>query len=110
MKKCPICEKGNLKEGEVEEEMFGISLGRYKAEICSECGESFMDEAVMDAIEKKAKQLGIWGLAKKIKVVRSGNSLAVRIPADIARFLKLREGKEMLLHPEGTSKLAIEII
>jgi len=99
-----------LQEGEVEEEMFGISLGKHKAEICSECGESFVDEAVMDAVEKKAKQLGIWGLAKKIKIVRSGNSLAIRIPADVAKFLKLQEGKEMLLHPEGTTKLAIEII
>jgi len=110
MKKCPICEKGNLKEGKVEEEMFGISLGKYRAEICTECGESFVDEATMRAIEQKARQLCIWGLAKKIKIVRSGNSLAIRIPADIARFLKLEEGKEMFLHPEGTTKLAIEII
>ncbi|MDI6888996.1 MAG: AbrB/MazE/SpoVT family DNA-binding domain-containing protein [Methanocellales archaeon] len=110
MKKCPICEKGNLKEGEIEEKMFGISLGRYKAEICAECGESFVDEGTMKAIEQKARQLGIWGLTKKIKIVRSGNSLAIRIPADIARFLKLQEGKELFLHPEGTTKLAIEII
>ncbi|MDI6640552.1 MAG: YgiT-type zinc finger protein [Methanocellales archaeon] len=110
MKKCPVCEKGNLKEGKVEEEMFGTSLGRYRAEICDRCGESFVDEETMRAIEQKARQLGIWGLAKKIKIVRSGNSLAIRIPADIARFLKLEEGKEMFLHPEGTTKLAIEII
>ena len=109
MKKCPICGSGKLKEGEIEEEMFGISLGRYDAEICDTCGESFVDEATMRAIEQKARKLGIWGIAKKIKVVRSGDSLAIKIPADIAKLFNLHEGKEIFLYPEGTTKLAIEI-
>lgn len=109
MKKCPICEIGNLKEGNLEEEMFGISLGRYQAEICDNCGESIVDENTMLEIEQKARKLGIWGLAKKIKVVRIGNSLAVRLPADVAKFMKLHEGSEIFLHPEGTTKIILEI-
>ena len=88
MKKCPICEKGNLKKGVIEEEMFGVSLGKFKGEICNKCNETFLDENAMEQIEKKAKQIGVWGLAEKIKVVKSGNSLAIRIPAKIAHFLK----------------------
>ena len=34
MTKCPMCDKGALIEGKVEEEMFGISLGKYDAEMC----------------------------------------------------------------------------
>lgn len=109
MKKCPICGSGTLKKGEIEEEMFGISLGRYDAEICDTCGESFVDEATMRMIEAKARELGIWGIAKKIKVVRSGDSLAIRIPLDIAKLFNLHEGKEIFLYPEGATELALEI-
>ncbi len=108
MKKCPICEKGNLKEGFIEEEMFGISLGKYKAEICDKCNESFIDGNAMKQIEKKAKELGIWGLAEKIKVVRTGNSLAIRIPAKLAHFFKLTEGSEVVVYPEGKGKMVFE--
>jgi predicted nucleic-acid-binding Zn-ribbon protein len=110
MKKCPVCGKGSLKEGKVEEKIFGVSLGRFKAEICDGCGESFVGELVMKEIEKRAKKMGLWGLAKKIKVVRSGNSLAIRIPAEIAKFLKLEEGAEILIHPEGKDKLIAEVM
>jgi len=109
MKKCPICEKGNLRSGTIEEEMFGISLGKFKAEICDKCNESFIDENSMKQLEKKAKELGIWGLAEKIKIVRSGNSLAIRIPAKLAHFLKLSEGSEIVLYPEGRNKMVFEL-
>ncbi len=109
MKKCPICGSGELKKGEIEEEMFGISLGRYNAEICDTCGESFVDEATMRAIEQKARELGIWGIAKRAKVVRSGDSLAIKIPADIAKLFKLYEGEEIFLYPAGTTKLTLEM-
>ena len=109
MSKCPICEKGNLKEGIIEEEMFGIKLGKFKAEICDKCNESFIDEKAMEQIEKKAKELGIWGLAEKLKIVKTGNSLAIRIPAKIAHFLKLNEGSEIVMYPEGRSKVVFEI-
>lgn len=109
MKKCPICEKGNLKKGKIDEEMFGVALGRYDAEVCDKCGESFVDQKAMDQIERKAKELGIWGMARKLKIARSGNSLVVRIPADIARFLDLSEGEDVLLHPEGKKKIVLEL-
>jgi len=72
--KCPVCEKGTLKKGEVEEEMFGI-----------------------------------WGLAEKLKMVKSGNSLVLRIPAKIAKFLDIKAGNEILLYPEGKKKAVFEI-
>lgn len=109
MTKCPICEKGLLKKKRIEEKMFGISLGRFAAEVCDKCSESFLDEDAMKKIEEKAKELGIWGLAKDIKIVKSGNSLSVRIPAKIVRFLELHEGKDVLLYPEGKKKIIVEV-
>jgi len=110
MTKCPMCDKGILKKGKVEEEMFGISLGKYDAEICDECGESFLSQDAVQKMEAKAKELGIWGLAKNMKVVKSGNSLSVRIPAKIAHFLNLKEGENVLLYPEGEKKIVVEVI
>ncbi len=108
--KCPICEKGDLRNGEVEEEMFGVALGKFPAEICDKCGESFLDEEAMTKIEHKAKELGIWGLAEKLKVVKSGNSLVVRIPAKISKFLDIHVGDEILFYPEGKKKAVLETI
>ncbi len=107
--KCPICEKGELKRELIDEKMFGISLGRFPADVCETCGDSFVNEETMEKIEAKAKELGIWGLAEKLNVVKSGNSLVVRIPAKLAKFLELNAGKEILLYPEGKKKLVFEI-
>lgn len=109
MKKCPVCEEGVLRTGTIDEEMFGVPLGRYDAEICDKCSESFLSQDAMILIEEKAKKLGIWGLAKKVKVSKSGNSIIVRIPAEFARFFGLKEGNEMLLYPQGKKKMTFEI-
>ncbi len=105
--KCPVCEKGTLRKGKIKETMFGVYLGEFPAEICSNCNESFTDEKTTKAIEEEAKKKGIWGLGKKTKITKTGNSLAVRIPKEIAKFLNLEEGKEAYIHPE-TGKIVIE--
>ncbi|MBI4451830.1 YgiT-type zinc finger protein [Candidatus Woesearchaeota archaeon] len=105
--KCPICGKGTLKKGKIKEEMFGVYLGEFPAEICNNCNESFTDEKTTQAITNLAKEKGIWGLGKKTKITKAGNSLAVRIPKDIVNFLKLKEGKEAYIHPEA-NKIIIE--
>ena len=106
--KCPICEIGNLKKGKIHEVMFGEYLGEFPAEICTKCKESFTDEETTRAIEEAAKKKGVWGLGKKTKITKTGNSLAVRIPKEIASFLKLKNGEGVYMHPEK-SKIVIEM-
>lgn len=105
--KCPICEKGFLKKGRINEEMFGVQLGEFPADICNNCGESFTDIESTKKIEEIAKKKGIWGLGTKTRVTKTGNSLAIRIPKKIANFLSLKEGEEAYIHPES-GKLMIE--
>lgn len=105
--KCPVCDKGTLRNGKIKEVMFGVYLGEFPAEICTKCNESFTNEKTTRAIEEAAKKKGIWGLGKKTKIARTGNSLAVRIPAEIVNFLKLKEGAEAYIHPEK-DKIIIE--
>jgi len=109
MTKCPACEKGELKKGKIKESMFGVFLGEFPAEICSACGESFTDEKTTQQIESIAKKKGLWGLGMKTKITKTGNSLAIRIPQKIVKFLHLKEGEETIIHPE-TNKLIIEPI
>lgn len=107
MTKCPICEKGTLKKRKIKETMFGVYLGEFPAEVCSHCRESFTDIETTKMIEAVAKKKGIWGLGMKTKVMKAGNSLAVRIPKKIADYLKLRQGEEAFIHPQD-HKLIIE--
>jgi transposase-like protein len=105
--KCPICEKGVLKKGKIREAMFGVDLGEFPAEICSKCRESFTDEETTRKIEEAAKKKGLWGLGMKTKIMKSGNSLAVRIPKKIADHLNLKQGEEAFIHPQD-NKLIVE--
>jgi YgiT-type zinc finger domain-containing protein len=105
--RCPVCGKGTLREGKIKESMFGIYLGDFPAQVCSKCGESFTDGETTKAIETAAKEKGIWGLGRKTKVTKTGNSLAIRIPKEIAKFLKLEEGSETFMHPDK-DRLIIE--
>ena len=105
--KCPACGKGVLTRGRVQESMFGVHLGSFAAELCNKCGESFTDEKTTQAIHAAAKRKGLWGLGKQTRITKAGNSLAVRIPKDIAKFLNLKDGTEAYIHPEG-GKLVVD--
>lgn len=75
--------------------------------MCEKCGEVFFDEITAGKIQEKSKQLGLFGLAKKVKVAELGNSLAIRIPKEIASFLNLKKGKEVLLSPKTKHDLEV---
>lgn len=109
MVKCPSCGKGSLRKSKVRETMFGVDLGEFEAEACSSCGESFLSEAAMQELEKRAREAGIWGLGQKVRVTKSGNSLVLRIPSDLARFLKIRAGSEVFMHPEGEERIVVDV-
>lgn len=107
MEKCPICERGTLRPGNIQETMFGVNLGEFPALLCSSCKESFTDEQTTKSIEAAAKKKGIWGLGVQTKITQAGNSLAVRIPKKIADYLKLQKGNDAFIHPEE-GKLVVE--
>jgi transposase-like protein len=98
--KCPTCGKGELKNKIIKESMHGVMLGEFSAQVCSKCNESFTDIDITKKIEDAAKKAGVWDLGKKTKITRSGNSLAIRLPKEIATFMKLKEGSEVYINPE----------
>ena len=98
--KCPVCKKGELKNKIIKESMHGVYLGEFPAQVCSKCNESFTDTETTKRIEAASKKAGIWDLGRKTKITRSGKSLAIRIPKEIATFMKLEEGHEVYMNPE----------
>lgn len=60
-------------------------------------------------LEARARKAGVWAVGEKVKVARSGNSLVLRIPTDMARLLKLKAGSEVYMHPETADRLVVDI-
>jgi hypothetical protein len=105
--RCPTCNKGTLVRVKEQHVQYGVDLGAFPGEKCDACGELFTAGSVMQRIEAAAKAKGVWGLGRKTKVTRTGNSLAVRIPKELAEHLHIKEGKDAFIHPEK-DKLVIE--
>ncbi len=106
--KCVMCEgKTVLKNVEYKE--MGVVFGKYKAEVCERCSEQFFDEKTAEIIQEKSRKLGLFGLAKKTKVAEIGNSIAIRVPKEIAAFLSLEKGKEVTLVPKDKHGLMIQV-
>lgn len=107
--KCVICD-GKLEEKLVEHKEFEVSLGKFKAMVCSKCNEVFFDSDVVDEIQAKSKKLGLFGLSsKKTKVAKVGNSLAIRIPKEIADFVNLKKEEEVRIIPKSKKEIVFEI-
>ena len=108
--RCPICEIGILKKGYTEYSELGISFGKYPAEICTHCSEAFFDEKTSKKLEEKSKKLGLFGIAKRIKVGASRSDLTIRIPKKIAKFVNLGKGMNVIISPRNKNKIEIEIL
>ena len=100
--KCVFC-KVEMKKQEVEHREYGVSLGMFPATVCPRCNESFFDAETAKKIQQKSKEKGLFGLSKKVKVGKIGDSLMIRIPKEIAKFIHLKEGKEVRINPSGNN-------
>lgn len=105
--KCIMCD-GQTKKQVVDDEEFGVFLGRFPAEVCQKCGEVYFDSETVKKIQAKSKKLGLFGLLKKTKVAEVGNSLAIRIPKPIAEFTGLRKNTEVTLVPHSKHSILVE--
>ena len=106
--KCPICEKGELKKKVVPYKIYGIELGKFPANVCSKCDEQWFDKETALEIERLEKEKGLFGMTKKSKISYSGNSLIIRIPKDVVKFMNLKKEEPISIYPEGKDKLIIE--
>ena len=106
--KCVSC-NGKLKSKVIDYKVYGVSIGRYPALVCDSCGEQWFSEDTSRKIEEKEKELGIFGLAIKSNVSYSGNSLIIRIPAEIAKFMNIKKQTKIKIEPENKNKLCVSL-
>lgn len=106
--KCISC-NGKLKNKIVEYKIYGVSIGKFPALVCNSCGEQWFSEETSRKIENKEKQLGLFGLSIETKVSYSGNSLIIRIPKELAKFLNIRKETKVELMPENKNRLCIAV-
>ena len=87
----------------------GINCGIIDVEVCEKCGETYLPEESMIIVEQKLKEAGLWGTERKqVKLWKSGNSVTIRLPTELAKKLGLDSVKKASIHQEGKNKLAIE--
>lgn len=56
---CVVC-NGKLKEKFVDYSEFGVSLGKFKGNVCQKCGEVFFDSETASKIQIKSKEMGLY--------------------------------------------------
>ena len=109
MRKCKICEKGNLAPAEditleIENYVFIV-----KGERCTHCNEEIPCEEETRRAISISRKLGIWPEPLKLyrHLSKSGGGLVFRIPSDIERQLELNENVEIAITKVG-NKIVIE--
>ncbi len=103
-----ICDCGGIMvKKKVDFSMYGVSLGKFEAEVCQKCGEELFSEEASKQIDEAAKKKGLWGLEAQTKVGKAGDSLIIRVNKKIADFYGLKQGKEVTLTPKDKEELCI---
>lgn len=100
---------GRLKKSRTEVEFFGINFGLKECEVCTKCGSEYLSNETMEEIEKEVKKKGYFALEKNVQIGKSGNSLVLRIPSEIAKFLHLHYKSLARVYPTGKDSLRIEV-
>ncbi len=106
--KCISC-NGKLKSKNVDYNVYGMNIGKFPALVCDSCGEQWFSEETSKKIEEKEKELGLFGLSIETKVSFSGNSLMIRIPKELAKFMNMKKETKVSIIPESKKKLCIAV-
>lgn len=87
--KCPLCE-GTLINGKTPYSFKGIYFGIFDAYVCTKCHESFIREKHLLAIEKFAKERGVWGVRViphfDVSTANKNGLLKINIPQLFNRY------------------------
>lgn len=107
--KCVMC-GGKMVKKVVPYSEVGVLLGEFPALECEACGEVLFNDDTAAKIQAKSKEKGLFGIARKAIVAEIGNSIAIRVPKELAEFLKLSKGKEVTLVPKTKHDLLIHVL
>jgi YgiT-type zinc finger domain-containing protein len=104
--KCPICEKGTLKNKIVDVVRHGIFIGHFKADVCSHCGEQIFDSRVVSSIHAKMVDLGMFG-SEKATVYKVGGSFAIALKSSLSKALGITKSSKPTVYAQLKEKRLI---
>ena len=107
------CVCGNkLQEIETEMDFFdgNLIMRNIKAFYCSKCKEELFDskegDRMFDLVSKLSPQCAF---ESRKKIARVGNSYAIPVSKEIADYLQIKKGGDILVKVKSPKKLVIEI-
>ena len=100
---------GILKKSQTHVEFFGIDFGIRECEVCTRCNSEYLNDKVIEEIEQEVKKKKLFGLERQAHVTKSGNSLVIRIPPEIARFSGMQYKDPVRIYPTAKKKIEIEV-
>jgi len=100
---------GLMKKTKTEVEFFGIDFGVRSCEICTRCGAEYLSQELIEEIEAEVKSRGLFGLERKGRITKSGNSLVIRVPREIADSLNIERDSRITIYPSDRKRLIVEI-
>lgn len=101
-----MCDKGKMSVKTVDGVRHGMFLGHFKGWVCSSCKEQIFDESEGYKIEKRIKELGLWG-RQESTVYQVGGNLALGIKKALADALKLSKGETARVFPQISQRRII---
>ena len=101
---------GKMIEAPIHVEHLGIDFGVRTGHVCTRCGDELLTEETWQEIEDAAKARGLFALERKVRIRRSGNSLVVSIPPDMARFLGVEKDSLVSLLPLGKGRFEVHAV
>ena len=100
---------GRLEERASEVEFFGIDFGVRKVEVCADCGTEYLSQETMEEVEAEVRERGLFGLERRGRVSKSGNSMVIRIPQEIVKAMKLKRDLPIIIYPSDKDRLVVEV-
>lgn len=100
---------GTLKKAHTQVDFFGIDFGVRKCEVCTKCGTEYLSDKVLDEIEQEVKRKKLFGLEKQAQITKSGNSLVIRIPTEIAKFSGIKYKELVRIYPTVKNRIEVEL-
>ncbi|MCD4740053.1 YgiT-type zinc finger protein [archaeon] len=109
--KCPIC-GGKLVTTRTVLDLYDgkVTLKGVKVQYCPKCKEELFTPEQMNKVDKLTEGIQLQQISLKRRVSKSGRSLVLRIPQDIARTLHMNKDTEVELRVKNKKEFVVEVV
>jgi len=107
------CVCGNkLQEIRTEMDFFDgkVIMRDVKAFYCSKCKEELFDSKEGDTMFDQLSKLNVqYAFESRKKIAKVGNSYAIPVSKEIADYMQIKKGEEIVIKVKGPKRLIVEV-